>query len=102
MEAIPEIRENELGIYISRRYQGGFEVSISYAGSYIRRYPLIEITERFLGCVLNHVPILGLWLFSKTKRTEMVRSAYSAAIDEFVVSLKLDVGDAMFAQGDER
>jgi hypothetical protein len=98
MESIPEIRENDLGITISRRYAGGFEVSISYAGNYIRRYPLLQVTDLFLSCILKNVPVLGLWLFSKQKRKEMVTRAYSAAIEDFLKVIKIDVADAIFGE----
>jgi len=98
MEAIPEIRENDLGITISRRYAGGFEVSISYAGNYIRRYPLLQVTDMFLSCLLKNIPLLGLWLFSRQKRKVMVDKAYGAAIDDFVKVIKIDVADAIFGE----
>jgi hypothetical protein len=96
MEAIPEIQENDLGINISRRYAGGFEVSISYAGMYIRRYPLLQVTDIFLSCILKNIPTLGLWLFSRSRRKVMVTKAYSAAIEDFLKIIKMDVADAIF------
>lgn len=101
MEAIPEVRENELGITITRRYSGGFEVSISYAGTYIRRYPLIQVTNIFLDCLVKNIPIIGMWLFSKTKRKIMIITAYSKAIDDFIKIIKLDVADAIFGENKE-
>jgi hypothetical protein len=98
MEQIPEIRENEFGIYISRRYQGGFEVSVSYTGSYIRRYPLSDMTDRFLSYIVKHVPVLGLWLFNKEKRMEMVKQSYTAAVQDFIQQFKLDIADSIINQ----
>jgi hypothetical protein len=100
MEAIPEVRENDLGISINRRYAGGFEVSITYAGNYIRRYPLIQVTDIFLSCILKNIPVLGLWLFSKPRRKLMVTKAYSAAIEDFLKVIKMDVADAIFGAKD--
>ena len=102
MEQIPEVRDNDIGITLSRRYsggQGGFEVSISYAGQYICRYPLVVITDRFLQCILNNIPVMGWWLFSSTNRKAMIVRAYSAAITEFVDSIKMDIGNSLLAQG---
>ena len=100
MEQIPEVRENDLGITITRRYAGGFEVSISYAGTYIRRYPLLHVTDLFLACILKNIPIPGLWLFSKLKRQGVITKSYSSAIEDFVKIIKLDVADAIFGQRD--
>ena len=100
MEAIPEVRENDIGISITRRYSGGFEVSISYAGTYIRRYPLIQVTDIFLSCLLKNIPIIGMWLFSKARRKTMVTTAYSSAIDDFLKIIKMDVADAIFGGQD--
>jgi hypothetical protein len=100
MEAIPEVRENDLGISIARRYAGGFEVSISYAGNYIRRYPLIQVTNIFLDCMIKNIPVLGMWLFSSTRRKSMIVKAYSASIDDFIKVLKMDVADAIFGAKD--
>ena len=100
METIPEIRENDLGISITRRYSGGFEVSISYAGQYIKRYPLIQVTDIFLACLIRNIPILGMWLFSKVHRREIVKKAYASAIDDFLKIIKLDVADSIFGAKD--
>ena len=101
MEQIPEVRENDLGITINRRYSGGFEVSISYAGSYVRRYPLIQVTDVFLSCIIKNIPILGMWLFSKSKRKEMITKAYSLAINDFIKVIKMDVADSIFGSKED-
>jgi hypothetical protein len=100
MESIPEVREDSLGISISRRYSGGFEVSISYAGQYVRRYPLVQVTNTFLDCILRNIPILGMWLFSKSKRKETIVRAYSWAIDDFLKVIKMDVANSIFGEKD--
>ena len=99
MESIPEISDAQLTFNISRRYHGMFEVGISYAGTYIKRYPLIVITDMFLLAIITNFPILGLWLFSRTKRNETIRRAYTKAIDNFVTMIKLDIANSMFDQG---
>jgi hypothetical protein len=101
MEQIPEVRENDLGISITRRYAGGFEVSISYAGTYIRRYPLVQVTDIFLTCLTRNIPFIGWWIFrGKRKREEVVMAAYARAIDDFIKVIKLDVADSIFGAKD--
>jgi hypothetical protein len=96
MEVIPEIVESNLSFIITRRYHGMFEVGISYMGSYIKRYPIITLTERFLLYLIANFPILGLWIFSKAKRASTLQSAYNKAIDQFIESIKLDIANEMF------
>jgi len=99
MEIIPELTDVQLTFNISRRYHGMFEVGVSYAGTYIKRYPLMIITDRFLDAIIKNFPILGLWIFSKLKRKETIRKAYSKAIDAFITSIKFDIANSMFDQG---
>ena len=96
MEQIPEIVEADLVFNISRRYHGMFEVSVTYAGMPMKRYPMLTITDMFLSCIVDNFPILGLWIFVKSKRVETIRAAYSKAIDSFIGIIKKDIADSIF------
>ena len=98
MEAIPEVTDSDLILTISKRYHGAFELEVSYAGLPVRRYPLIEITNRLLSHIIMNFPVVGFWLFSRQKRNDTIRKAYSKAIDGFVDSLKMDVATSIFEQ----
>ena len=98
MEAIPELQDSQFGITITRRYQGEFEVSISYAGQYIKRYPLSTVADLLLRCIVSHIPLIGFWLFSREAREKMIRKAYLAALEDFIQRLKIDTANAIFGQ----
>ena len=100
MEAIPEVTDSDLILTVRKRYHGGFELDVSYAGLPMCRYPLLIVTDRFLWYLIKHFPVLGLWIFSKEKRNETLRNAYSKAITDFVASLKMDVATSIFEQGE--
>ncbi len=97
MEQIPTIVDADLNITINKRYHGAFEVSIFYAGMPIKRYTLGDLAAILLTCILDNIPILGLWLFSKIRRREMIKTAYAAAINQLIARIKMDVAEAMFA-----
>jgi hypothetical protein len=97
MEQIPTIVDVDLSITINKRYHGTFEVSIFYAGMPIKRYTIGDLAAILLTCILENVPILGLWLFSKIRRREMIRNAYAAAINQLIARIKMDVAESIFS-----
>jgi hypothetical protein len=98
MESIPEIVESGLSFSITKRYHGMFEVGISYMGSYIKRYPLMVLAERFRLCLIGNFPILGLWIFSKSRRASTLQSSYNKAIIQFIETIKLDMANSIMDQ----
>uniref|UniRef100_A0A6H1ZZI4 Uncharacterized protein n=1 Tax=viral metagenome TaxID=1070528 RepID=A0A6H1ZZI4_9ZZZZ len=96
MEQIPEIVEASLNITINKRYRGEYEVSVFYSGEPLCRYTVSELAKTLLNFILDNIPLLGLWLFSKRKRKEMVTDSYNKAIEQFVGKIKSDVAKIMF------
>jgi hypothetical protein len=99
MEQMPEIQDSQLTVTINRRYQGDFEVSISYAGQYLKRYPLQYLFATFLQSFLRNFPILGMWLFSREARARTITSSYARAVNDCISRIKMDVANSIFDQG---
>ena len=96
MEQIPEIRDSELSISITRRYHSDFEVAISYGGSYIKRYTLVELTTALVDKLIESMPLIGKIIRPYVSRV------FLKATHLFSAKIKMDVAESIFSQGADR
>jgi hypothetical protein len=95
---IPEIRDPEISLKISRQYYTKtFEIEVSQSGVAIKNLPLGAFEDILRAHLISQVPKFIIFILTKIFRKDIIGTMVDTAFFKTITTIKADTGEAIWA-----